>query len=184
MNVKRWLEATMRFDVHYTVYDQPDRVALTLLNGALKRYDAVAQHFLDDGDRTPSGRDVYVEVKTLNSVSSARKQTAQFREFVATSYSAMAAGWNLLGRDPAWDFMFATTHPWDIENYLMLTSSDYISAACNDHLELLDGNAVEAEKTAALAGHLWIWIIPRRQDEMTMGPSHLGHVWQALKAGA
>src|SRR5690349_11816292 len=104
MNVKRWLEATMRFDVHYTVYDQPDRVALPLLDGSIKRYDAVAQHFLDDRERTPSGRDVFVEVKTLASLNSARKQSGQFPEFVATAYSAMAAGWALLNRDPRWDF--------------------------------------------------------------------------------
>src|SRR4051812_9552321 len=183
MNVKRWLEATMRFDVHYTVYDQPDRVALSLLDGRLKRYDAVAQHFLDDRPRTPSGRNVYVEVKSLSSLASARKQSTQFPEFVATAYSAMAVGWHLLNRDPGWDFMFATTHPWDIENYLTLATRDYVIGACQKHQDLLADEQVDADKATALSDHLWVWIIPRRQDEMTMGPTHLGHVWQALKAG-
>lgn len=43
--VKRWLEATMRFDVRYTIYDQVARVTLPLLEGKAKRYDMVAQHY-------------------------------------------------------------------------------------------------------------------------------------------
>jgi len=184
MDVKRWLEATMRFDVRYTVYDQADRVTLPLLNGKPKRYDAVAQHYRDDPPRTPSGRDVYVEVKTLGSPSSAKKQTSQFREFAATAYSAMAQAWVLLGRDPDFDFMFATTHPWEVDRHLELTTAAYVEEACAHHAPLLGQTAYDVALGATLASHLWIWIIPGRQDEMTMGPAHIGHVWRAIKGAA
>jgi hypothetical protein len=38
-NVKRWLEATTRFEILYTVYGDPVRVTLELLNGKTKRFD-------------------------------------------------------------------------------------------------------------------------------------------------
>jgi hypothetical protein len=33
-NAKRWLEATTRFEILYTVYDNPRRVTLKLLDGS------------------------------------------------------------------------------------------------------------------------------------------------------
>jgi hypothetical protein len=181
--VKRWLEATMRFDVRYTIYDQVARVSLPLLNGSVKRYDMVAQHFNDDRERTASGVDVFVEVKNVGALSTALKQDKQFIEFVATAYSALEAGFDALGRDPGYEFMFATKHPWDVNNYLKFVTPQFVTKCCADHGELVPGDRVDETRAAQLAEKLWIWIIPKRQNDMTMGRAHLGFVWNALKGG-
>lgn len=181
--VKRWLEATMRFDVRYTVYDQVARVSLPLLDGRVKRYDMVAQHFNDDRERTASGVDVFVEVKNVGALSTALKQGAQFVEFVATAYSARERGFDVLGRDPGFEFMFATKHPWDVNNYLKFATADFVTKCCAQHNELVPSERVDETRAAELAEKLWVWIIPRRQDDMTMGRAHLGFVWNALKGG-
>jgi hypothetical protein len=182
--VKRWLEATMRFDVRYTIYDQVARVTLPLLEGKAKRYDMVAQHFNDDRERTPSGCDVYIEVKNVGALSTAMKQDKQFIEFVATAYSAREAGFDTLGRDPGFEFMFATKHPWDVKNYLKFATPEFVAECCADHEGLVPGERVDPTRAAELAEKLWVWIVPSRQDDMTMGRAHLGFVWQALKGGS
>jgi hypothetical protein len=182
--VKRWLEATMRFDVRYTIYDQVARVTLPLLAGGSKRYDMVAQHFNDDKERTASGVDVYTEVKNVGALSTAMKQDKQFVEFVATAYSAREAGFDTLGRDPGYEFMFATKHPWDVKNYLKFATAEFVAECCASHEPLVPSDRVNESRAAELADRLWVWIVPKRQDDMTMGRAHLGFVWQALKGGA
>jgi hypothetical protein len=90
-DVKRWLEATMRFEVRYTVYDQAARVTVPLLSGGTKRFDMLAQHFEADAAHTPSGRDVYVEVKNVHALSTAKAQVGQYKKFVAIAVSATEA---------------------------------------------------------------------------------------------
>jgi hypothetical protein len=182
--VKRWLEATMRFDVRYTVYDQIARVTLPLLDGGSKRYDMVAQHYDDDRERTASGADVFVEVKNVGALSTAMKQDKQFVEFVATAYSVREAGFDALGRDPGYEFMFVTKHPWDVKNYLRYTTPEFVAECCTNHEALVPGDRLNESRAAELASRLWVWIVPKRQDDMTMGRAHLGYVWQALKGGA
>lgn len=182
--VKRWLEATMRFEVRYTIYDQVVRVTLPLLDGKTKRYDMVAQHFNDDREHAPSGSDVYIEVKNVGALSTAQKQDKQFIEFVATAYSAREAGFEALGRDPFYEFMFATKHPWDVKNYLKFATQEFVADCCAAHEKLVPIDRVDPTRAAELAEKLWVWIVPRRQDDMTMGRAHLGFVWQALKGGS
>lgn len=56
LNVKRWLEATWRFDVPFNVYDRSFRTSLTLLDGSIKKYDLFAHHCLNDAAaQTPTG---------------------------------------------------------------------------------------------------------------------------------
>jgi hypothetical protein len=181
--VKRWLEATMRFDVRYTIYDQVARVTLPVLGGGSKRYDMVAQHFNDDKERTASGVDVYVEVKNVGALSTAMKQDQQFIEFVATAYSAREAGFDTLGRDPGYEFMFATKHPWDVKNYLKFATAEFVVECCAKHEALVPSDRLTESRAIELADRLWVWIVPKRQDDMTMGRAHLGFVWQALKGG-
>jgi hypothetical protein len=168
VNVKRWLEATMRFDVPYTVYDGAARVTLPLLNGNIKRYDLYAQHF-NAAPRTYSGKDLYVEVKNIQAGSSARGQTADFHEFVANSYSATVADWATRKIDPAWDFMFATTHPWVVNGFLQLTTEETVAKACAEHSAVLGETPYDPALGRLIAERLWIWIIPTRQDEMSLG---------------
>jgi len=181
--VKRWLEATMRFEVRYTIYDQVARVMLPLPGGGSKRYDMVAQHFNDDKERTASGFDVYIEVKNVGALSTAMKQDTQFIEFVATAYSAREAGFDALGRDPGYEFMFATKHPWDVKNYLKFATAEFVAECCASHEALVPNDRLDESRAAELADRLWVWIVPKRQDDMTMGRAHLGFVWQALKGG-
>jgi hypothetical protein len=183
LEVKRWLEATMRFDVRYTVYDQVARVTLPLLVGGPKRYDMVAQHFNDDKERTPSGAEVYIEVKNVGALSTARKLDKLFFVFVATAYSAREAGFDALGRDPGYEFMFATKHPWDVKNFLKFATPEFVAECCASHEAAVPSDRMNESRAAELAERLWVWIVPKRQDDMTMGRAHLGFVWQALKGG-
>lgn len=182
-NVKRWLESTLRFEVPFTVYTQPARVTVALLNDDSHRYDMVATHFRDDLNHSPTGCEIWIEVKNVGTVSTARKQVQQFREFVATAYSASQAEWVHIGRDPLWEFMFATTYPWEVEHYLELTTPAFVEEACGSHRELLGDHELNRDHISLLAERLWIWIVPIRQDEMTMGMEHVGLVWRAIKGG-
>jgi hypothetical protein len=173
----------MRFDVRYTIYDQVARVTLPVLGDGSKRYDMVAQHFNDDKERTASGVDVYIEVKNVGAVSTAMKQDQQFMEFVATAYSAREAGFDALGRDPGYEFMFATKHPWDVKNYLKFATAEFVAECCAKHDALVPSDRLNEARAMELADRLWVWIVPKRQDDMTMGRAHLGFVWQALKGG-
>jgi hypothetical protein len=166
--VKRWLEATMRFNVLYTAYEAQNRLTLPLLGAGVKRYDLYAQHF-EASPRQYSGRDVYVEVKTIDTEASARGLSADFARFVAHSYSATMKDLAERGVDPKWEFMFTTTHPWLVNGFLELTTPGFVKAACERTPDALGGAAIDAEWVAIVASRLWIWIIPRRQDEMSMG---------------
>jgi hypothetical protein len=80
--------------------------------------------------------------------------------------------------------MFATKHPWDVKNYLKFATAEYVVECCAAHEELVPAARVNEAQAAELAAKLWAWIVPKRQDDMTMGRAHLGFVWQALKGGA
>jgi hypothetical protein len=178
-DVKRWLEATMRFQVPYTVYDDPVRVSLPLVNGSVKRFDMLSHHFAMD-QPSPSKRDVYVEVKTVGTLNTARKQTAQYKEFVATAYSATKAAWTTIGRDPGFEFMWATRHPWEVEHFLQLTTPAFVESCVGAHKALLAPEVCESPIAQVLSERLWVWHIPSRQDEMTMGPIYRGYVLQGV----
>jgi hypothetical protein len=178
-DVKRWLEATMRFTVPYTVYDDSVRVALPLVNGDVKRFDMLAHHYASD-ESTPSKRDVYVEVKSIRTLNSARRQTPQYKEFLATAYSATKAAWTSIGRDPTFEFMWATRHPWEVEHFLELTTPTFVQDCVEAHGALLAPEVCEPAVAQLLAERLWVWHIPSRQDEMTMGPAHRGYVLQGV----
>lgn len=178
-DVKRWLEATMRFTVPYTVYDDPVRVALALVNGDVKRFDMIAHHYASD-QQASSERDVYVEVKSIRTLSSARGQTAQYKEFVATAYSATKAAWTAIGRDPTFEFMWATRHPWEVGHFLELTTPPFVEACVGAHEALLAPEVCERSIAQLLAERLWIWHVPTRQEEMTMGRIFRGYVLQGV----
>jgi hypothetical protein len=177
--VKRWLEATMRFQVPYTVYDNAVRVTLPLVNGSVKKFDMLAHHY-DSDQQTLSKRDIYVEVKTIGTLKSARKQTAQYKEFVATAYSATKAAWLSVGRDPTFEFMWATRHPWEVEHFLELTTPSFVESCVGTHAGLIGDEVCETPIAQLLADRLWVWHIPSRQDEMTMGPRYRGYVLQGV----
>jgi len=176
-NLKRWLEATTRFDVPFTTYEAEERMTLKLLDGSLKTYDLYATHHNDDAARSYSGRVLYVESKNLTTPG---KQNSDFPAFVATSYSVLHREWKDKDFDPKWEFMFATTHPWVISDFLKVTDAPSIAMACEKHTALLGGQKIDQEIVAALAERLWVWIIPKRQEEMTMGMIHLGIIRDAV----
>lgn len=179
-DVKRWLEATMRFAVPYTVYDDPVRTTLELVaEEKVKVFDMIAHHYNAD-DQSASKRDVYVEVKTVRTLNTARKQTAQYKEFVATTYSATKARWTAIGRDPKFEFMWATRHPWEVEHFLQLTTPEFVSACVEIHTDLVADQVCEPAIAELLASRLWIWHIATRQEEMTMGRAHRGYVMQGV----
>jgi hypothetical protein len=182
-NVKRWLESTLRFEVPYTVYGQTGRVTVPLLDGGTKRYDMLAQHYRDDLEHTYSGDDVWIEVKNVSTAGSARNLKGQFRKFVAESYSAQGARWSQLSSDPNWRFMFVAMLPWEVTHFPDLCTFPFVKEACEQHKDVLGNATFVEEQGRLLAERLWVWIVPRQQDEMTMGRAHVGLVWREIKGG-
>src|SRR5687767_3456775 len=118
-NAKRWLEATTRFEIDFTVYEVPTQTWLQLLTGDWHRFDMVGRHFdVDHNVQAP----VYFEVKNYAGPGG---QGAKFRKFIAHSYSATAQA-QKAGADPRWKFMWCTTHPWEHTKYKALVASDAI----------------------------------------------------------
>lgn len=162
-NVKRWLEATMRFRLSYDVYTATIRTTLELLGGGSKRFDLKGEHY-DENYENP--RDIYVEVKN---VTSEGNLSTEWRDFVANAYSATHLLWDRFDRDPEIAFMFAATHPWSASKYWDATDPKEVREVCESRRELMPEDGPDDERIRALADRLFLWVISRRQEEMTMG---------------
>jgi hypothetical protein len=159
--VKRWLESTLRFELIYDVYTQTLRTTLKTLDGK-KRFDLRGLHY---DERYENPQDFYVEVKYVTTDSNL---SGQWIDFVATAYSATHYMWEELGEDPQLQFMFASTHAWSSSKYYAMTDHDSVLEACKSRPDLMpEGGPVE-DRVRALAPRLFLWVIPRRQDDMTM----------------
>ena len=79
--------------------------------------------------------------------------------------------------------MWATHHPWEVDRFLELTSPAFVQEACAENETLFGDHEVSDELAAEISTRLWIWLIPSRQEEMSMGPVHRGYVLQGVMGG-
>jgi hypothetical protein len=172
-DVKRWLEATCRFELRYDAYTNAVRTTLKTISGS-KTFDLRGDH-LDEHYQEPV--EIYVEVKRYTSDSNL---SSEWIDFVANAYSATHSEWDRMGRDPQWEFMFASTHPWSPSKYWTATDSESVRATCNLRTDLMPAGGPIDERIDALSGRLFLWLISKRQDDMTMGKKFRGYVMREI----
>lgn len=169
LDVKRWLESTMRFDLPYDVYTNTVRTTLRRLDGSDKRFDLSGQHY---DERYDNPRQIYVEVKNVTTDSGL---SSEWLDFVASAYSATHHLWEL-GRDPELQFMFASTHAWSSSLYWKMTEPESVLAACKSRPDLMPEGGPDEGRVRTLTERLFLWVVSRRQDDMTMAKRFRGLV--------
>lgn len=173
--VKRALEQTTRFNIEYTAYDPVSCTEVLLLTDDKKRFDLSGNHLKPDLDtRCP----IFVEAKNEK----AGGQKTAFLEFLAVSYSATKRWQDDHGSDPAFEFMFAMICPWrgGSEFYDCASATNIRQAveseASPESKIIPENHEVDEQLIAALADRIWVWVIPRRQEEMSIGKTVMGWI--------
>lgn len=169
VNVKRWLEATMRFELRYDAYVNSVRTTLDIVGGR-KTFDLRGNHFDENYDQPV---EIYVEVK---SYTTDKNLASEWIDFVANAYSATHLAWDRMDRDPMWEFMFASTHPWSPAKFWTATEPESVRAACTARPDLIPPGGVIDERVDAVSSRLYLWLISRRQDDLTMAKKFRGLV--------
>jgi hypothetical protein len=167
----------MRFHLPYDAYQHPERVRLKMLTGRVESYDLTGDHF-DEG-RQDATR-IYIESK---SVAGPGSQSAEFKRFLAQAYSATSTGFQDLGTDPKYRFMWATTSPWKGEGFRQVASPKSISSAVTEHVGgqiLPPGHGVDDDLIRTVSERVWVWVISDHQEEMTIGSKMRGWIMQRL----
>jgi hypothetical protein len=177
-NVKRWLEATLRFELPYLVHANAARCTLALANGRTKLFDLAGDHF-DELRGRP--RQIYVEVKHAGTEGNL---SSDWIDFVANAYSATHVQWDLLRRDPELEFMFASTNPWSARRYAKMTDPESVIDACQKRPAVMPPGGLDDTRARVLAERLFLWVVPRRQDDMTMGNKFRGYVMAKIAEGS
>ena len=166
----------MRFDLPYDVYTNTVRTTLRRLDGSDKRFDLKGVHY---GERWDDPSEIFIEVKNVTTESGL---STEWIDFVASAYSATHHAWDA-GRDPQWQFMFASTHAWSSTLYWGMTSPESVQKACESRPTLMPEDGPDADRVAAVAGRLFLWVVPRRQNDMTMGKRFRGFVMEKIGQG-
>jgi hypothetical protein len=174
--VKRWLESTVRFEVRYSVYTHAVRTTLQTAAGS-KRFDLRGTHFNEDYQDPV---EIYIEVKNYTSDEGL---ATEWIDFVANSYSATHLEWDRIGRDPMWEFMFASTHPWSPTKYWTATDPAAVRTACEARPGLIPATGLIDERISTVSQRLFLWLISKRQDDMTMAKRFRGMVIGNIEGG-
>jgi hypothetical protein len=186
--VQRLLEATLRFKLPYNAYQHAERVTLDMLTGDTETYDLNGDYLDENGHEVTR---IYIESKNVEGAGS---QGVEFRRFLAQAYSAT----QLLadrGRDPKFEFMWATTCPWKGDGFRSVAIWEEVRDAVvwdrdRDDDAPIGGRTVPSaippdhqvseDLARTVAGRLWVWVISNRHEDMTMGRKMRGWVHQRL----
>lgn len=178
--VQRLLEATLRFRLPYDAYQHPERVRLKMLTGRVETYDLHGD-YLDEGGHGQTR--VFVESKNLDG---AGNQSSEYNQFLAQAYSATKVTIDDIGTDPKYEFMWATTCPWRGEGFRQVASVSAVRAAVTAHVGaesviIPQDHDVDDDLVRAVAKRIWVWVIPDRQEQMTLSGQMRGWVLQRLQ---
>ncbi len=171
--VKRWLEHTVRFLLPYDVYTNATRTTLKTYDGE-KRFDLRGDHY---DERFENPQEIYIEVKNYTTD---QGLAGEFIDFVANAYSATQCEWDRMGQDPGWHFMFASTHAWSSTKYWQLTELESLREACAKRPHLMLPEGADEERLRILSQRLFVWVISRRQEDMTMGSGFRGDIFNII----
>jgi hypothetical protein len=170
---KRWLEATTFLELPWNAYEDSGWCFTALLKGGRKMYD-LSGFFLGE-----SRQRVFVENKAENTPG---HQTAQYSEFLANAYSATAQETLVSGAPTTWEFFWVTSHPFGaMTNWSNLATKAAVIAAVAEHDVLPDGEVVDTELAAKVAGRTWLLVVSRKQERLALDRSELDQVLHTLQ---
>jgi hypothetical protein len=179
--VRRLLDGTMRFQMPYDIYENPERVILPLLaEGKTKSFDLRGHYSNEKGD---AGSEIYVEAKNY---ADAGNQASEFTKFLAWAYSATMQRQTEIGLDPKFEFMWATTCPWKGSGFREVASREAVRKAIEGAGEEIipAGHTLDEAMADALVDRLWVWVICDRQEEMVLNGqmrSWIAAKWEELR---
>jgi hypothetical protein len=168
--IRLWLDGTTRFRIDRSVYDlgpnrePPMQLRVPQLEEKrFERFDLVGQT-LDEAGKPQ--RTIYVECKEY---SSDGNQGTLYDEYLAVCYSALVKLSQGVGGPSDVEFMWATTHPFALNDYTNLTSVSRIRRGCQAHPTRLGGETFDGSIAEQLSKRLWLSIVNPRVEEMMPG---------------
>lgn len=173
---KRWLESTTWIELPFDAYETTQVCTLTRLDGETKVYDL--HGYLFTKPRVP----VYVEVKDYDSAGG--KQGLEFWQFLSNAYSITARDLASASGDGRREFMWVTRHPFQLNDWADLTTPKRIEAALAKDPEALGGGSVDADVVALTAERVWLLVVHKRQDRLTLTPAELHNIEALLQRKA
>lgn len=163
---KKWLESTTRFRIHFSVYESEAMCTMPLLGGGTKVFDMQGVHV--EHDATTNRCPLYVEVKNYDTRGG---QGTKYQQHLRDCY--LAAARELVdGVDRKTEFMWLTWHPFALKKWSKLCSEDELRRALADS----DLGSLNEALVRSLPQRLWLVVLSRRQDELTMGDQLLGEI--------
>lgn len=171
--VRAWLEATTWMTLPFNAYEDGPRCKVPYIGG-VKKFD-LRGYFLGDKHHR---RELTVECKRYTTPGG---QSKEFQKFLAIAYSATLK--NIRERG-SWeeDFIWVTSHPFDLGKWPTLASFDEMKSALEDpdNAPLLGGEPIDEELARTVAGRIWLLVLNEKQLEVTLTTQELKQVMVAL----
>lgn len=170
---RRWLEATTFVELQWDSYNNEEFCILPLLKGEPKAWDLSGSFLLENRQR------VFVENKAEDT---AGHQTAQFREFLSNSYSSTAKQWELIKKDPNYEYFWVTTHPFGTtSNWASLVTKKSVIDAVTAEDALPENVSIDEDLAALVATRIWVLVASTKQERLTLERAELDKVLLALE---
>ena len=163
-NAKMWLEATTFLEIPFDSYNNAGTCTIECMNGLVKTFDL---HGNFHKTQTSKARPVYVEAKAY---SSSGGQGPEFEEFLAIAYSATARPIKILKVDKDAEFIWFTTHPFQVTKWSQLASRDEIKNALNTYPKYSeDGKGgVDESILDLVVNRIWLIVFSEKQLDITL----------------
>jgi hypothetical protein len=171
-SVQQWLEATTFIELNWNVYEHTLMCVVNCLDGSRKKFDLVGSFI---GDRKDP---VAVECKKYTSPGAQHKY---FKEFLAVAYSSTVNEIEQRGGDLKREFLWVTTHPFQLREWTMLATSDKIIEAIGEYPDLLAGKPIDFEIVHKLSERIWLLVMNAKQEEISLSNDELMLVLATLK---
>ncbi|MFL1377340.1 hypothetical protein [Nocardiopsis protaetiae] len=168
--VQRWLEATTYLELPWNVYETPAMCEVEHLGG--NKYFDMAGWFLGK-----NRREVYVENKNYTSDGG---QYSQFQEFLAIAYSSTAKRLQSAS-DRKTEFIWVTSHPFNLSRWSKLATHEEIRKALNDKPEFLADKPIDDDLLRTISSRIWVLVMNQRQVDISLTQDELGKVLPILK---
>lgn len=160
---RRWLDRTTRVKIQYDVYEWPNQVQLSPVAGPIKSFD-LSGHLVDEDGKV--GAPLVVEVKHCFTEGG---QSAGYTRYLANCYSIVTQAKDSK-MDRQWEFMWLTWHPFSLNTWTRLCEPAVIRKAVERHKgEVLDGREIDDELCRELAERMWLVVLGKRHEDLTMG---------------
>ncbi|OZF27403.1 hypothetical protein [Rhodococcus sp. 14-2483-1-2] len=173
--VKRWLEATTFIELNWNVYEDAGQCIALCLDGSRKKFD-LAGSFIGSR-RSP----VVVESKRYSSPGNQHKY---FKEFLATAYSSTVHESELRGSDIKREYLWVTSHPFQISEWPELTTEEKIRSALEEYSDLLDGREIDSKMLRRVSERIWILVWHEKQEDISLTHEELMTVLATLNRKA